>query len=108
MSDQGRKARSEEERRARKLERQRRYRRNHPDRTHEYRQEWRAAHRDRYRAHRLVEYALKRGAMRKPPRCDQCGARGPVEAHHDDYTKPLEVRWLCDLCHRTEHREEAA
>lgn len=35
--------------------------------------------------------------------CEQCGADNwlgqPVQAHHEDYTKPLEVRWMCRKCH---------
>jgi hypothetical protein len=35
--------------------------------------------------------------------CESCG-RQPAQAHHDDYSKPLEVRWLCSACHGVEHR----
>lgn len=34
--------------------------------------------------------------------CEICGARN-VQAHHDDYSKPLEVRWLCHKHHVEVH-----
>jgi twinkle protein len=53
----------------------------------------------RKRARRAVQSALERGELVKPEACEGCGAPGPVEAHHEDYSKPLDVRWLCPGCH---------
>jgi ribosomal protein S27AE len=38
-----------------------------------------------------------------PQPCEVCGAIN-VHAHHDDYSKPLEVRWLCPEDHSHVHR----
>ena len=46
-----------------------------------------------------VAYAIKTGKIVPRP-CEVCGA-AKAQAHHDDYNKPLEVRWLC-----REHHEE--
>jgi hypothetical protein len=35
--------------------------------------------------------AVAAGHILKSPRCYRCGAVGPVEAHHPDYSKPLAV-----------------
>jgi len=44
---------------------------------------------------------LRRGKIEKKP-CIYCG--DPVsEMHHEDYTKPLEIIWLCKKCHKAEH-----
>src|SRR5439155_23409698 len=51
------------------------------------------------RAHRLVRYYIGTGRLRKPYCCSQCGQPGRVEAAHEDYAKPLLVRWLCRSCH---------
>lgn len=40
---------------------------------------------------------VKRGKIVKSP-CAKCGEL-KVEAHHEDYAKPLEVIWLCRACH---------
>ena len=53
------------------------------------------------RAHTIVKSAKKRGLLIPKP-CEKCGEH-KVEAHHDDYNKPLEVRWLCKRCHWALH-----
>ena len=53
-------------------------------------------------AHRAVKRALARGYMTKKP-CEVCGATERIEAHHDDYEKRLEIRWLCAKHHRQHH-----
>lgn len=50
-----------------------------------------------------VYHAIKAGKLVRQP-CEECGAE-KAEAHHDDYAKPLEVRWLCRSHHRQWHVE---
>ena len=45
----------------------------------------------------------RRGKLAPAP-CERCGS-GDVQKHHEDYTKPLEVRWLCRECHHSLHRD---
>jgi ribosomal protein S27AE len=53
-------------------------------------------------ARNAVKKALRRGELVRQP-CERCGA-APADAHHDDYSKPLAVRWLCEPHHGEEHR----
>ena len=39
-------------------------------------------------------------------RCEGCGAK-KVHAHHPDYDKPVDVKWLCASCHHQEHAMHA-
>lgn len=45
-----------------------------------------------------VGNAVRDGRLRRMP-CEICGSLR-VQAHHDDYSKPLSVRWLCFKHHR--------
>lgn len=54
-----------------------------------------------YQAQLAARNAVSRGTLIKAP-CEVCGT-DRVHAHHDDYSKPLEVRWLCPLHHRHIH-----
>lgn len=47
---------------------------------------------------------VRRGKIKRGP-CEVCGAE-KAHAHHDDYGKPLAVRWLCPFHHRQHHAEE--
>lgn len=62
---------------------------------------WRRANPLKYRAHLLVHKALAAGQLQKQP-CEVCGAK-VVDAHHDRYDEPLNVRWLCRSHHTQLH-----
>lgn len=49
------------------------------------------------------EYQRRGKLVPKP--CELCNSTD-VQKHHDDYTKPLAVRWLCRDCHLDLHRSE--
>ena len=46
---------------------------------------------------------VRAGRIEQPSRCSECNRRHKVVAHHEDYTKPLEVEWLCYECHGRRH-----
>lgn len=52
---------------------------------------------------KMVQLALKFGMLIRPNHCSKCGKEAFTEAHHRDYTKPLDVDWLCKQCHENEH-----
>lgn len=54
-------------------------------------------------AHVAVGNAVRDGRLTKAP-CEQCGSVAS-EAHHDDYSAPLSVRWLCHQ-HHVEHHSK--
>lgn len=55
----------------------------------------------KYKAHCMVNNALRDKRMFRGS-CEECGSE-MVHAHHDDYLKPLDVRWLCPAHHRQWH-----
>jgi site-specific recombinase XerD len=63
----------------------------------------RAKNRNKYIANSKVRYAISTKKIKQEP-CIKCGAQ-KSEAHHPDYSKPLEVVWLCDYHHKEEHKK---
>ena len=56
---------------------------------------------EKYKARYLTGYAIKKGSLKKKP-CKVCKNK-KVEAHHEDYSKPLDVMWLCRKHHTEIH-----
>lgn len=74
----------------------------HPGYATRKKREWLERNADRARARARYRDALKSGRLVRQP-CEVCGAE-KVDGHHDDYSKPLEVRWLCREHHLQAHR----
>lgn len=72
----------------------------------EYQRKRRRKNPEKYLANQLAERAIKSGKLTKGA-CEICGSE-KVEAHHDDYYKPLEVRWLCRKHHLELHGKQTA
>ena len=59
-------------------------------------------------AYDAVRAARHKGLLERPLHCERCGkpdqpcsdGRTWLHGHHEDYSKPLDVQWLCAKCHR--------
>jgi len=66
------------------------------------------------RARSAVKRAITAGVLVRPDQCSRCkkpagtgsDGRSLMHGHHHDYTKPLEVEWLCFHCHVEETNEQ--
>ena len=59
-----------------------------------------------YSARNKVNNAVRDGRLLKPASCSKCGDNHhQIEGHHEDYSKPLDVIWVCPPCHW--HLDEA-
>lgn len=55
-------------------------------------------------ARATVHRAVMSGQLIVPSVCSRCGGAARIHGHHPDYSKPLEVIWLCPVCHTDIHR----
>jgi len=59
----------------------------------------------RINARKLSHNAIRSGKLIKEP-CEICGTAENIQSHHEDYSKPLDVKWLCRKHHRELHDNE--
>ncbi len=54
-----------------------------------------------------VYRAVEDGRLVRPDHCERCGEpTDKAQAHHEDYSRPLDVEWFCERCHKAHHKEE--
>ena len=72
------------------------------DKVLKYQYNYRSKFPERYSAIRKVSRAIKSGKLKRSD-CEVCGRLTNIQGHHEDYSKPLEVIWLCPPCHKKLH-----
>jgi hypothetical protein len=61
-----------------------------------------AEERKKQNARSLAKMSVRRGQIIRNP-CEKCGATENIHMHHDDYSRPKDVTWLCEPCHTALH-----
>lgn len=90
------------ERRAKKREYNRAAREKNPNRARDYQRALRARDPEKYKARTALGNALRDGRIKRRP-CRICRTSKDVHGHHTDYSRPLDVEWLCRKCHSRLH-----
>lgn len=67
---------------------------------------WRANNPQKAKAHSIVNEAIRTAKLVKPSKCSCCNLEKEVQAHHEDYEKPLQIIWLCSTCHSNLHKQK--
>lgn len=73
-----------------------------PEYTNEIKRAYIKRNPEKRKAHQAVSNAIRDGKLIRES-CEKCG-NDDSEAHHDDYSKPLDIRWLCKKHHMEFHR----
>ena len=70
---------------------------NNPDKVREIRRRSYKKSPEKYKARQLVREEIRKGNIKRGA-CSMCG-KEKAEAHHPDYSKPLDIMWLCRFHH---------
>lgn len=54
-------------------------------------------------ARKILQNAVRLKFLVRPSTCEKCMKECKPHGHHEDYSKPLEVMWLCKVCHNHQH-----
>jgi len=70
----------------------------------EYLKKYRKDNPEKYKAHMMVNNHISSGKLTRPSHCQGCGDKCKPEGHHEDYSRPLDLTWLCSGCHKFLHK----
>lgn len=84
----------------------------HLEKTRRHIAKYRVNYPEKHRANQIFGAAIRSGKIVRPDTCPACGVkpapnrlgRPTIQGHHDDYSKPLDVKWFCHPCHIQHHR----
>lgn len=80
---------------------------DNPERWYESAKKWALANPEKIKIQRQLQKAVLRGQVLKSTTCQTCGVTdSQIDGHHPDYSKPLEVVWLCRSCHQSLHAHQ--
>ena len=70
-----------------------------------YIKHWRESNPEKWKCHIKLNNELRKENITRKP-CEVCGTTDSIHGHHDDYSKPLDVRWLCAAHHKQLHTKQ--
>ncbi len=65
----------------------------------EWQRNWYQKNKEKRRSHVILNRAVNSGKIMRPNNCSQCNKECKPDGHHANYSKPLDVIWLCRACH---------
>jgi hypothetical protein len=81
------------------------YQATHPEARRATYARYKATHLEARKAKTIARRAVDRGQLIRPDACERCGKpSSQLDKHHEDYSRPLEVKFLCRRCHKAVHR----
>ncbi len=98
-SESSRRTRNKDNARRINREYMRRARARNPEKYRARERAYARPHDEKYKARVILNSAVRSGIIIRPDQCSRCGKAGRITAHHSDYSKPLDVEWLCYECH---------
>lgn len=72
---------------------------NNRERLNEWQRDWYQKNKEKRRAHVILNRAVNSGKIQRPNNCSQCNKECKPDGHHEDYSRPLSIVWLCRACH---------
>lgn len=82
------------------------YRRDHSEVYKSKAQQYKDDNPERRRAIYTLDNAVKDGRVIRPSKCSICNKSCTPDGHHEDYSLPLAVIWMCRSCHISYHNEQ--